>query len=102
MVWSKELYNIALEHSKNMAEGLVAFGHDGFYMRKEKVSIFVRMFSENVAYNYGCGDPVEVAVKGWINSPENGKIMLAAHNLCGIGVYCKGGKYYFTQLLALQ
>jgi len=28
----------------------------------EKVPFFVRSFSENVAYNYNCGDPVEVAV----------------------------------------
>jgi uncharacterized protein YkwD len=28
--WSKELHDIALEHSKNMAEGRVPFGHDGF------------------------------------------------------------------------
>lgn len=28
--WSKELHDIALVHSKNMAEGKVPFGHDGF------------------------------------------------------------------------
>jgi len=28
--WSPILYEIALEHSKNMAEGKVPFGHQGF------------------------------------------------------------------------
>ena len=84
-----------------MAEGKVAFGHDGFNERMQKVPFFVRSFSENVAYNSNCGDPVEVAVKGWINSPGHRKNMLSKSNMCGIGVYVSYGRYYFTQLFAL-
>ncbi len=45
-----------------MAEGKVPIGHAGFNERMNKVPFFVRSFSENVAYNANCGDPVEVAV----------------------------------------
>ena len=30
LAWSQELHEIAMEHSKDMAEGKVPFGHDGF------------------------------------------------------------------------
>jgi hypothetical protein len=49
-----------------MAEGKVPVGHAGFNDRMKMVPFFVRSFSENVAFNYNAGDPVEVAVKGWI------------------------------------
>lgn len=99
--WNKELHDIALVHSKDMAEGRVPFGHQGFNERMRKVTFFIRSFSENVAYNYGCGDPVETAVRGWINSPGHRKNMLATNSICGIAVYIHGGYYYFTQLFAL-
>jgi uncharacterized protein YkwD len=90
-----------MEHSKNMAEGQVPFGHDGFKERMGKVPFYVRSFSENVAWNYGCADPIEAAVRGWINSPGHRKNMLATNNLCAIAIYVKHGKYWFTQLFAL-
>jgi len=90
------LHDIAMEHSKNMAEGKVPIGHAGFNERMRKVPFFVRSFSENVAFNYNSGDAVEVAVKGWINSPGHRKNMLATNNICGIAVYCHYGRYYFT------
>lgn len=85
-----------MEHSKNMAEGKVPVGHAGFNERMRQVPFFVRSFAENVAYNYNCGDAVEVAVKGWINSPGHRKNLLSNSNICGIAVYCHYGRYYFT------
>jgi uncharacterized protein YkwD len=99
--WNKPLHDIALEHSINMAEGRVPFGHGGFDQRAKKVPFFYRSFSENVAYNMGCADPVETAVRGWINSPGHRKNMLAVNSVCAIAVYVKYGKYWFTQLFAL-
>lgn len=96
LAWSQPLHDIAYEHSVNMAEGRVPFGHAGFDDRARKVPFYYRSFSENVAYNYGCADAVETAVRGWINSPGHRKNMLATNNLCAIAVYCKHGRYYFT------
>ena len=89
-----------MEHCVNMAIGKCPIGHDGFSGRCEKVPFFKRSFSENVAYNYGMADAVQVAVTGWINSPGHRKNMLSTSNLCGIAVYCYYGKFYFTQLFA--
>lgn len=61
-----------------------------------KVTFFVRSFSENVAYNFNMVDPVEIAVNGWINSLGHRKNMLSNSNICGIAVYVKYGRYYFT------
>lgn len=79
-----------------MADGKVPIGHDGFNDRMKKVPFFVRSFAENVAFNYNMGDPVEVAVNGWIKSPGHRKNLLSTSNLCAIAVYCHGGRYYFT------
>ncbi|TNV79445.1 hypothetical protein FGO68_gene16212 [Halteria grandinella] len=99
--WNQRLHEIGIVHSKDMAEGRVPFGHQGFNERMRKVPFFVRSFSENVAWNANCGDPVEVAVQGWINSPGHRKNMLSTSNLCGIAVFVHYGRYYFTQLFAL-
>ena len=77
LIWNDQLYEIAMEHSKNMAEGKVPIGHDGFQDRMNKVPFFVRSFSENVAWNSNSADPVETAVIGWINSPGHRKNLLS-------------------------
>jgi len=100
--WSKELHDIAMTHSKNMGTGKVPFSHDGFHDRAQMVTFHVQRFSENVAYNSGCGDPVETAVRGWINSPGHRANMLAHNSICGIAVYCSGTTFWFTQLFALS
>ena len=99
--WNQKLHDIAMEHSKNMAEGRVPFGHDGFSFRMGKVPFPIRSMSENVAYNYNMPDPCEKAVVGWINSPGHRKNMLSVSNICAIAVYVHMGRFYFTQLFAL-
>ena len=49
--WSQPLYDLAMEHSIDMAEGRVPFGHDGFQDRFQKASQSLRImnFAENVA-----------------------------------------------------
>ena len=41
LVWSDNLFEIALEHSKNMANKTVSFGHKGFNKRFKKVNFEV-------------------------------------------------------------
>lgn len=94
--WNKQLHDIALVHSIEMAEGKVPFGHAKFDERARKVPFYYRSFSENVAYNYGCADPCEQAVTGWIHSDGHRKNMLAVNNMCAIAVYVLHGRYYFT------
>ena len=54
LVWEKLMFNIGLTHSKNMGDGLVAFGHDGFQKRSKDMPFSKRSTGENVAYIYGC------------------------------------------------
>lgn len=102
--WHQSLCDIGKVHSKNMGDGKVAFGHDGFNNRVKKYPFRPLSAAENVAMNQGISQSnvASVAVNGWINSPGHRKNMLANHNLCGIGVYRNArGAYYLTQLFGL-
>ena len=83
-----------------MAEGRVAFGHDGFRGRMSRMPGSVRGAGENVAMNYGVGDVAKVAVDGWIKSPGHRRNLLGDFDDCGIGVFERHGKFYLTQLFA--
>ena len=101
LTWNETVADVARIHSQNMAEGRVAFGHDGFDGRFEQVDsrISLSRMAENVASN-NFDDPVATAVRGWLNSPghriniENG-----LYTQTGIGVAKQGeDEYFFTQL----
>ena len=101
--WEPQIYNLALEHSKNMGNKKVPFGHKGFNQRYRSFPFAKSGGAENVAYCYGC-DYREIAktiVDGWINSPGHRKNLLGNFNRCTIASYkTEGGRYYFTQLFA--
>ena len=42
LTWNDELYKIAMTHSKNMADGVVPVGHDGFKDRMNKVPYYFK------------------------------------------------------------
>lgn len=101
LTWNDEIAAVARQHSLNMANGTVAFGHDGFEERariiQEKIPL--QRFAENVAYN-DYDDPATTSVVGWIES-EGHRINLenSVYTLSGMGVAkSSDGAYYFTQL----
>lgn len=87
------------EHSRNMATGKTAFGHDGFEKRIEtiKKSVgWISASSENVAYGKLSAKEV---VKGWLNSPGHKKNIEGNYRYTGIGFYKdKKGVIFFTQI----
>ena len=101
LVWNEEIANVARTHSLEMANGSVAFGHDGFSDRakvlQQKMSL--QGLAENVAYN-DYPDPASTSVTGWIESTGHRiNIENAAYRLTGMGVAkSSDGAYYFTQL----
>lgn len=101
LVWNEEIAKVARMHSLEMANGSVAFGHDGFSDRakvlQQKISL--RGLAENVAYN-DYPDPASTSVSGWIESTgHRTNIENAAYTLTGMGVAkSSDGAYYFTQL----
>merc|ERR1712228_39319 len=100
--WHQSLCEIGKVHSKNMSDGSVPFGHQGFNERVKQYPFRAMSAAENVAMSQGLSNVAKVAVDGWIDSPGHRKNLLSNNNYCGIGVY-RGynGAYYLTQLFGL-
>lgn len=98
--WHQALCEIGAKHSKDMGDGKVPFGHQGFDGRMRQYPFRARSAAENVAMNYGVADVAKVAVDGWIQSPGHRKNLLSKTQWCGIGVYQNSsGHWYLTQLV---
>ncbi len=93
----------AIKHSKNMGNGRVAFGHDGFDNRMDRIMGQIKnanACAENVAFGKFTAQEV---VKRWIQSPGHRKNIEGNYNLTGIGVVRgKDGYPYFTQIFINQ
>lgn len=100
MIHDEDVQKIATQHSQNMANGTVAFGHTGFSSRCTAARAALgggNWCGENVAA--GQKTP-QAAFTSWMNSPghrANIESSRATHT--GFG-YAKNssGKYYWTQL----
>lgn len=95
---SREISAAAQQHSENIANGLISFGHDGF---KERATTLLKKikgkgFAENVAS--GHRDTHKV-IQSWLNSDGHRKNIEGAYNLTGIGVaQSEDGQFYYTQI----
>lgn len=92
--------NLALKHSKDMADGRVKFGHDGFNTRAKTIQnkLGSSMIGENVASGPMTAREV---VDGWLNSPGHKKNIEGNFTLTGIGyARDKKGDIYFTQIFS--
>mgnify|MGYP000855244841 CR=1 FL=1 len=98
--WNQRIAEIGREQSKNMAEGRVPFGHEGFATRATRMPTGTRTTAENVAMTSGFSDPAKMAVEGWIKSPGHRKNMLSHFDFSGIGVFTLNGKTFLTQLFS--
>lgn len=85
-------------HSKNMAEGAVPFGHDGFGERIERIikNVGGNGSGENVAYGYGSARQV---MEGWLSSTGHRENIEGNFSHIGIGAYQhNNGAIYYTQI----
>ena len=95
-----EISVVARQHSQNMADKVVSFGHEEFQKRTDeiKTQIMFKRTSENVAMN-NSPIPAQVAVRGWINSEGHKKNMEGDYDLTGVGIArSRNGSWYFTQI----
>jgi uncharacterized protein YkwD len=97
---NEKIIPVATTHSRNMAVGDVAFGHDGFDDRadilKNKIPALTGM-AENVAY--GTRLSAQAVVKMWLNSPGHRENIEGNYNETGIGIYKNSAsEIYFTQI----
>jgi uncharacterized protein YkwD len=93
------IVDVARKHSAGMANGSVAFGHDGFNDRLKTLSETLHKIqgaAENVAS--GQTSAAEV-VDGWIKSPHHKANIEGNFAETGIGVVAnKKGVLYYTQI----
>lgn len=99
MAYSDAVADVAQGHSRDMARGIVPFGHGGFKDRfntlKQELS-YLSAGAENVAY--GAADAKE-AVSLWLRSAGHKKNIQGNFTHTGIGVVRNNdGTLYFTQL----
>jgi uncharacterized protein YkwD len=89
----------ASKHSKNMSDGRVAFGHDGFDGRADKLMRQIELsnaIAENVAYGKFSAQEV---VNRWIKSPGHRKNIEGKFTLTGVGIVRRADGYlFFTQI----
>ncbi len=101
LVSDERILKQARNHSTNMANGSVPFGHNGFQERVRATGITYSSAGENVARNsYDQSITAAKAVYGWMNSKDGHREnILGNYNLTGLGVVkSSSGMYYFTQI----
>ena len=102
LVMDSTLARIARDHSRDMAERRVSFGHDGFddRAREAERSFDLSEFAENVALNdYPRSRTVAVAVDGWLSSPHHRENIEGNFDRTGVGIARSGdGTFYYTQV----
>ena len=99
--WNESIAEQARRHSRDMAGGAIAFGHEGFDARMRDLAKSVKWtgVAENVFMLRNLPDPAGVAVDGWIDSPGHRQNMEGDYDLTGIGIArAEDGSLYFTQI----
>jgi uncharacterized protein YkwD len=102
LAYDARIAAVARRHSKDMADGRVPPGHDGFEARQRKISktIPLKGIAENVGFNdYPRSETVRAAVSGWLGSQRHRENIEGRHDLTGVGIArdARGG-WYFTQI----
>jgi uncharacterized protein YkwD len=98
LVFHPAIQESSFQHSTNMVNKIVAFGHEGFSDRANKLvqSLGGSAASENVAMGQRTAEEV---VQGWLNSPGHRNNIEGDFNLTGISVIKnQQGENIFTQL----
>lgn len=90
----------ATDHSENMANGKVDFGHDGFNDRFDVIALETGASGagENVARGFEAAIDV---MTNWLNSPGHRANIEGDYTHLGIGIAeSSDGEQYFTQIFA--
>ena len=102
LAYDARIAAVARRHSRDMADGRIAPGHDGFESRRRKISKSVPLkgIAENVGFNdYPRSETVRAAVSGWLGSHGHKENIEGSYDLTGVGIArdARGG-WYFTQI----
>ncbi|MEX1139447.1 MAG: CAP domain-containing protein [Bacteroidota bacterium] len=105
LIMDSTLTWVARTHSRNMAEGILPIGHDGFPGRSSAIraQMYFRSIAENIATNLGYPNPARTAFKNWLMSEGHKVNIEGRYNLTGVGIAKDlEGTFYFTQLFVLK
>ncbi|MFB2876795.1 CAP domain-containing protein [Floridanema aerugineum] len=100
---NERLAQVARNYSQQMARDNF-FSHTGsdgstLSQRVRAGGIFYWAVGENLFRSRNAAQPVEFAIKGWMNSPGHRQnILHPIFSETGIGVWREGNSYYITQL----
>ncbi|NOU17656.1 MAG: CAP domain-containing protein [Bacteroidales bacterium] len=100
--FNEVIYAEALKHSKDMANGVVPFSHDGFDGRADR--LMNKVGGNAIAENVASGQPdAESVLESWLESTGHKQNIEGSYNLTGIGIArSKDGELYFTQIFLLK
>jgi uncharacterized protein YkwD len=92
--------SLATQHSQDMADGKVKFGHDGFNSRAKAIQ--KAMGSVEIGENVAAGPmTAREVVDGWLKSPGHKRNIEGNFTHTGIGYATdKKGIVYFTQIFS--
>jgi uncharacterized protein YkwD len=98
LVWSDLIAAEARAHSKDMADGTVPFGHDGFSDRFARISLAIPADAgaENIAY----GPDADAIFRVWMDSAGHKANILGDYDFTGVGAVwdSKSSSLYSTQI----
>ena len=96
------LADIARRHSRNMAQGDIPFGHDGFSQRVTEVTAQMdpSTVSENIGMISNLDSPAQAVVNAWAKSETHAKNLIGSFQLTGVGAAKREGNdvWYLTQI----
>ena len=101
LAWHEAIAEECRIHSKNMADGVVPFGHEGFYERIHNIrkEIAYLRAGENLAWISGASDPASYIVNEWLGELDHRHNIEGDFNMSGVGVAKeRRGDYYITQI----
>jgi uncharacterized protein YkwD len=99
LVSSESLAALAREHTEDMLEKRVPFGHTGDRDRYARIP-GKRKAAENCGFSSGRPDPVQAMVTSWTKSPAHSRNLLGDWSAVGLAIGCKEKSWFSTQLFA--
>jgi uncharacterized protein YkwD len=99
LAWNETIAEQARLHSREMADGTVPFGHDGFDARAARIAETIPWRS---AVEIAALAPTAaVVVNGWIASVEHKPMLEGDSEWTGVGVVMarSGSSFYATQIM---
>jgi len=99
MAWNDAIADAARSHSRDMADGTVPFGHDGYEDRFAAIRLIIpaaSAYAENVAYAWGA----DTAFALWMDSAGHRDKILGDYDYTGVGAAWSDSDavYYFTEI----